>query len=93
MHVFERMSRQEDKLDSMNLSLKSIDGSLKAMSEGFTDIKNKILDTALGKDERLVKVSSSIINTLCWVIGCLIIWFTGLKDQLPQIAEIVKKLI
>ena len=90
--IFEKMAKQDDKLDDIIKELRSISNSLNNMSENSTQVKDKILGIALEKDDRIIKLAGSIIKTLCLVIGCLVIWFTGLKDHLPQIAEVVMKL-
>lgn len=90
--IFEKFAKQDDKLDDIISELKSISGSLKNMSENSTQVKDKILGTALEKDDRIIKLAGAIIKTLCLVIGCLVVWFTGLKEHLPQIADVLLKI-
>lgn len=89
----EKLEHQDEKLERICMSMESIEKSLDKFGKDFDEIKNKVvdklLDKALTKDDRTYNQSSKLINTLCWVIGLLVIWFTGLKDHLKDIGDIL----
>ena len=51
------------------------------------DMKNNLLPSATNERKVDIKVVMPIIYTLCGVIGSLIIWFTGVKPFIPQVAN------
>lgn len=89
--LIEQIKEQGSEIERVIKVLDKISEKLEPLS-ALKEFKEQVLNKALEKDDRIIKLAGSIINTLCWVIGCLIIWFTGLKEHLPQIADVLLKI-
>lgn len=53
-------------------------------------LRESLLTAALGvmprQDSHIMAVLKPIFSTLLWVIGIMVLWFTGLREVLPKLA-------
>jgi hypothetical protein len=53
-------------------------------------LRESLLTAALGvmprHDSQIMSVLKPIFTTLLWVIGVMVLWFTGLREVLPKLA-------
>lgn len=76
--IITALEKQDSKLENLE---EVMEKGFKSVVNELKEMRTALLSAATGIP---VSVFVTVVRTLCWLLGALTVWFTGLKAMFPD---------